>query len=90
MKLCKGCGGPLKRGWTCSGNRRRYCAICAVERSLASWVAPTDTHENRYGECACGCGREGEIRGYGLVGTCYQRLWRKERLGDWREKGRAA
>lgn len=89
MTPCKGCGAPRTRGWTCSGNRRRYCAICATERALADWAPPTDTHENRHGVCACGCGREGEIRGYGLVGVCYQRLWRKARLDSWRAQWRA-
>lgn len=43
MKLCKGCGGSLKRGWAGGGtftSGSLYCLVCATARTMASFVYP--------------------------------------------------
>lgn len=79
MKLCRVCGGDVRRGWSSGGNgERTRCLVCETAALLG--VRPS-----RERPCACGCGRVRIVKALGLSAYCYQAMRRAGRLQSWKE-----
>lgn len=74
-RVCATCGRSLNRG-RCDdaprpGAQLRRCLVCLAIEGMPTLTPPARERPTRV--CACGCGRVGVNRGFGLVGACYER-----------------